>query len=59
MITQENIGWSHMFAEHISQEWIKLYEESICANTKKNQHSHLYLLGALIVEVILAEFIWF
>ena len=28
MITQENIGWFHMFAGHISQEWIKLHKES-------------------------------
>ena len=35
MITQENIGWSHMFAGHISQEWIKLYKESRCTNTNK------------------------
>ena len=37
LITQENIGWSHMFAGHISQEWIKLFEESVCANTNNNQ----------------------
>ena len=58
MITQENIGWSHMFAGHISQEWIKLYEESICGNTNKKQQRHSYLWGALVLEIILSEFIW-
>ena len=37
MITQENIGWSHMFTGYISQEWIKLYEEFVYVNTNKNQ----------------------
>ena len=57
MITQENIGWSHMFAGHISQEWIKLFEESVCANTNKNQHNQPYLWGASVVKVILSELI--
>ena len=57
MITQENIGWSHMFAGHISQEWIKLFEESGCANTNKKQHDQSYLWGASVVEVILSEFV--
>ena len=57
LITQDNIGWSHIFAGHISQELIKLYEESVCANTNKNQQSHLYLWGASVMEVILSEFI--
>ena len=57
LITQENIGWSHMFAGHISQEWIKLFEESVCANTNKNQQSQSYLWGASVVKVILSELI--
>ena len=57
MITQENIGWSHMFAGHISQEWIKLYKESRCTNTNKNQHNQSYLWGASVVEVLLSEFV--
>ena len=46
LINKENIGWSHMFEGHISQEWIKLYEESICVNTNKNKQRHSYLWGA-------------
>ena len=57
MITQENIGWSHMFARHISQECIKLYKEFACANTNMNQQSQSYLWGASVVEVILSEFV--
>ena len=57
MITQENIGWSHMFAGHISQGWIKLYKESRCANTNKKQHDQSYLWGASVVEVMLSEFV--
>ena len=43
MITQENIGWSHMFAGHISQEWIKLHKESKLTNNAKNQQDQSYL----------------
>ena len=57
LITQETIGWSHMFAGHISQEWIKLFEESMFANTNKNQHNHSYLWSTSVVEVILSEFV--
>ena len=35
LITQENIRWSHMFTGHLSQEWIELFEQSVCANTNK------------------------
>ena len=57
MITQENIGWSHMFAGHISQEWIKLHKESKLKNNTKNQQDQLYLWGASLVEVLLSEFV--
>ena len=57
MITQENIGWSHIFAGHILQKWIKLYEESACSTTQNNQQRNLYLWGASVVDVILSEFI--
>ena len=57
MITQENIGWSHMFAGHISQEWIKLYKESRNTNTNENQQDQSYLWGASVVEVLLSEFV--
>ena len=57
MITQENIGWPHMFAGHISQEWIKLHEESKLTNNAKNQQDQLYLWGASLVEVLLSEFV--
>ena len=43
MITQENIGWSLIFAGHISQEWIKLYEEANCSNIQNNQQRHSYV----------------
>ena len=46
-----------MFAEHISQEWIKLFEGSICTNTNKNQQSHSYLWDASVVEIIPSELI--
>ena len=57
LIAQENIGWSHTFAGHISQEWIKLFEESGCENTNKRQHNQSYLWSASVVEVILSEFV--
>ena len=57
MITQENIGWSHMFTGHISQEWIKLHKESKLTNNAKNQQDQLYLWGASLVEVLLSEFV--
>ena len=57
MITQENIGWSHKFAGHISQEWIKLYKESRHTNTNKNQYNQSYLWGASVVKVLLSEFV--
>ena len=47
-----------MFVGNISQEWIKLYEESVWLNTNKNQQSHSYLWGASVMEVILSKFIW-
>ena len=48
-----------MFVGYISQEWIKLYKESACANTNKNQQSQSYLWGASVVEVVLSEFVHF
>ena len=54
LITQENIRWSHIFTEDISQEWIKLYEESDCNNTQNNKQRHSYLWGASVMEVILS-----
>ena len=57
MITQENIGWFHMFLGHISQEWIKLHEESKVTNNAKKQHDQPYLWGATLVEVLLSEFV--
>ena len=54
LITQENIGWSHMFAGHISQEWIKLCKESRHTNTNKNQHVQSYLRGASVVEILIS-----
>ena len=57
MNTQENIGWSHMFAGHISQEWIKLHEDSRLTNNSKNQHDQSYLWGTTLVEVLLSKFV--
>ena len=57
MITQENIGWSYMFAGQISQEWIKLYKESRSINTNNNQYNQSYLWGASVVKVLLSEFV--
>ena len=57
MITQENIGWSHMFAGHISQEWIKLHENSRRTNDSENQNDQSYLWGTALVEVLLSEFV--
>ena len=57
MITQENIGWSHMFVGHISREWIKLHEDSRLTNNAKNQQDQSYLWDASLVEVLLSEFV--
>ena len=46
-----------MFAGHISQEWIKLFEESGRENTNKKQHDQSYLWGASVVKVMLSEFV--
>jgi hypothetical protein len=52
---QRIIGWRHMFAGKISQEWLTLQEESTNTTTGRKRDS--YIWGASIVQVLLTQFI--
>ena len=57
LITQGNIGWSHIFAGRISQEWLSHFETDADTRTRTSKIKESYLWGASIVEVILTQFI--
>jgi hypothetical protein len=53
--SQETIGWRHLFAGWISQEWLQLQTESTTITNVRKCHSSVW--GASIVEVLLSQFI--
>jgi hypothetical protein len=55
IISQESIGWRHLFGGKLSQEWLTLQSESTNRTTNKKPES--YLWGASIVETTLKKFI--
>jgi hypothetical protein len=55
IISQENIGWRHFFGGKISQEWLKLQDESTNITTTKKPEG--YIWGASLVETTLKKFI--
>ena len=57
MNTQGNIGWSHIFAGRISQEWLAHFETDADTRTRTSKIKESYLWGASIVEVILTQLI--
>ena len=55
-ITSQNmIGWRHLFGGKLSQEWLKLQEES--KRKTKGHKRNSFVWGASIIEVILSNFI--
>ena len=55
--TQGNIGWSHIFAGQISQEWLTHFETDVDTRTRTRKIKESYLWGASIVEVVRTQFI--
>jgi hypothetical protein len=55
IISQENIGWRHFFGGKISQEWLKLQDESTNITTTKKPEG--YIWGASLAETTLKKFI--
>jgi NAD-dependent dihydropyrimidine dehydrogenase PreA subunit len=55
IISQDNIGWRHLFGGKLSQEWLTLHNES--TNITKNKKQEGYIWGASIVETTLRKFI--
>jgi hypothetical protein len=53
--SQHHIGWRHMFSGKISQEWLRLQEQSTKVTTGHKRLS--YVWGASIVEVLLKQFV--
>jgi len=53
--SQETIGWRHLFAGRISQEWLILQENSTTTTKIRKRHSSVW--GASIVEILLSQFI--
>jgi len=53
--SQETIGWRHLFAGKLSQEWLLLQEHSTTITTVRKRHSSIW--GASIVEIMLSQFI--
>jgi hypothetical protein len=53
--SQEMIGWRHLFARRISQEWLLLQETSTNITNTRKRHSSVW--GASIVEIMLSQFI--
>jgi hypothetical protein len=52
---QTRIGWRHIFAGKISQEWLYLQEES--TNTTIGKKRDSYIWGAAIVQILLSQYI--
>jgi hypothetical protein len=55
LTSQETIGWRHLFAGKISQEWLLLQENSKTITQTRKRHSSVW--GASIVEIMLSQFI--
>ena len=53
--SQSHIGWQHIFSGKISQEWLKLQEQSTNATVGQKRLS--YVWGASIVELLLNQYI--
>jgi hypothetical protein len=53
--SQRRIGWRHVFAGKMSQEWLYLQEES--TNTTTGQKIDSYIWGASIVQILLSQYI--
>jgi len=53
--SQSIIGWRHLFAGRLSQEWLLLQEESTTVTTVRKRHSSVW--GASIIEVLVVQFI--
>jgi hypothetical protein len=53
--SQDSIGWQHLFAGRLSQEWLLLQEQSTTVTKVQKRHSSVW--GASIVEVLLSQFI--
>jgi hypothetical protein len=54
-LSQERIGWRHIFAGKISQEWLKLQAGS--TNKTVGKKRDCYVWGASIVKITLKYFI--
>jgi len=55
IMTQETIGWRHLFGGKLAREWLALQKES--TNITMNKKREDYIWGASVVETILAKFI--
>jgi hypothetical protein len=53
--SQEKIGWRHLFAGRISQEWLILQGNSTTTTKIRKRHNSVW--GASIVEILLSQFI--
>jgi hypothetical protein len=53
--SQSIIGWRHLFAGRLSQEWLLLQEASTTVTTVRKRHSSVW--GASIIEVLVVQFI--
>ena len=54
LITQNNIGWRHIFMGRISQEWLKIQGSNMTTNGTRRE---AYIWGASVVEVSITSFI--
>ncbi|OEU15138.1 hypothetical protein FRACYDRAFT_239817 [Fragilariopsis cylindrus CCMP1102] len=55
ILAQERIGWRHMFAGKLAQEWLQLQEQS--TNTTSGKKRDSYIWGASIVQILLLQHI--
>jgi hypothetical protein len=55
ILSQERIGWRHFFSGKVTQEWMKLQNESTNKTAGKKREG--YVWGASIVEITLTHFI--
>jgi hypothetical protein len=53
--SQRRIGWRHIFAGKLAQEWLYLQEESTNTTTGRKRDS--YIRGASIVQILLSQYI--
>ena len=54
LITQNNIGWRHIFMGRISQEWLEIQGSKMTTNGTRRE---AYIWGASVVEVSITSFI--